>query len=85
MKGYWKEEVQTWKVDNDQCSLPKTQFASVFEKSLKRVDISVIVNGFRKCGLYAFDQNALEYRKLIANEIDDDEEESSVVNRSVLE
>lgn len=65
LKGSWKEEVHEWRMkeENFGKEFKKRNFAPVLQKAVKKVVTEqVINNGFRKCGLYPWDADAINYK-----------------------
>lgn len=65
VKTEWKSETTNHRIDNNGSSVQRVDFAPVLKKTLEKVDVSKnLVSGFKKCGLYPFNPNALDYSKL---------------------
>lgn len=70
LKSEWKNTIQRWSSlpENANKCLSKATFCpllkQVFEKDTLR---DTIKNGFRKCGLYPFEPNAVDYTKCVQN------------------
>ena len=70
LKSKWKHTVRQWlnKEDNSNSSVTKINFAPLLQDVVKDPTlISSIKNGFRKCGLFPFDPNLVDYSKCIKN------------------
>lgn len=65
LKDDYTAAIRMWKEDHDECSLTKKDFPSVFKKAFDFLKKSTIQNRFRTCGLYPFDQNVIDYTKLL--------------------
>lgn len=67
LKTHWKMVVREHRRDS-QKAITKLNFAPLFKKAFDRLSLSpsVIQNGFRVCGLYPFDPNAVDYTKCIS-------------------
>lgn len=65
LKQSWSRKVHDWRMKHCHEHLTKYIFApmlkEVLDQSLKE---KTVQNGFRKCGLFPWDQNAVEYSKL---------------------
>lgn len=69
LKKKWTREVHKWRMENSQISINKLQLPKLLHGILQNdLHPQVIVNGFRKCGLYPFDEEAIDYTKC-SNEI----------------
>lgn len=64
LKASWKNVVAKNKSSGN--SITKNNFANHFQESFDSVQKSSIVNGFRKCGLYPFNPNAVDFSKCIS-------------------
>lgn len=66
MKNGWKKEVCIWHRNNPEKMLTKETFAPVLNRVLETsISSETVKNGFRACGLYPWDQNALDYSKCL--------------------
>lgn len=67
LKAAWKESVRNWRVNNMSTPiLKKRDFAPLLKECVEnRIKGDVLKNGFRKCGLYPWDANAVDYSKLM--------------------
>lgn len=64
LKASWKNVVAKNKRFGN--SINKNNFVNHFQEAFDSVQTSSIVNGFRKCGLYPFDPNAVDFSKCIS-------------------
>lgn len=68
LKTGWTSAVRKWKFDNFPKDVTKHTFSSilacVFDQYAKE---ETIKNGFRKCGLYPFNKNSVDYSKCLLN------------------
>ncbi|KAJ8928694.1 hypothetical protein NQ314_018704 [Rhamnusium bicolor] len=70
LKTELKKTVTKWQTlpQNLNRSVTKIIFCQVFKEALDNTDMeNHIQNGFRKCGLYPFDPNNVDYTKSIKN------------------
>ena len=74
LKSFWKNIVRENKKDNDgehfnrhAKIITKSNFGSLFKKAFDNITIESIINGFRVCGLYPFNPDAVNYNKCISN------------------
>lgn len=67
LKGYWKAVVHEHK-QKTQKSLTKTNFAPTLKMAFDKLmtNKGVIINGFKRCGLYPFNREAVDYTKSIS-------------------
>lgn len=64
LKAGWKVFVEDWKNQSKNRVLTRAKFPSLFEKVIdERATPKIIQNGFRKCGIFPFDLNAIDYTK----------------------
>ena len=82
LKEYWKEAVQAWKTENDTRVFPKQDFASVFQKTLEKIDVNTLKNGFRTCDLFPFDRNEVDLKKLVTKSDEDDTLDKSLTSET---
>lgn len=71
MKADWKKTVSLWqnRSENINSCVTKINFCKVFNEVLKdEVDFEIkIKNGFRKCGLFPLNPDAVDYSKCVVN------------------
>ena len=70
VKKNWKQTVAAWqcKEENVNAILTKTKFAPLLHECLKATDMNKIIqNGFRRCGLFPFDVNNIDFSKCVQN------------------
>lgn len=63
LKDNWRKVVHKWRLDHTIEILNKTTFPLMFSEALKGVNKECIINGFRKCGLYPWSPDAVDYTK----------------------
>lgn len=81
LKSQWKKTVREWQIrlENINSVLTKATFCPLLATVLKNTELaSTIQNGFRKCGLYPFNPDAVDYTKCIQNTLE-------VMNRATSE
>lgn len=69
LKLQWRETIKNWLDDEDNShkKLSKVTFCPLLQQTLKQITSDTIKNGFRKCGLYPFNPDAVDYTKCIKN------------------
>lgn len=66
LKSGWKVTVDNWKEKSDNKVLTRAKFPQLFESVVnEKATPKVIQNGFRKCGIFPFDLDCIEYTKCI--------------------
>lgn len=71
LKEYWKQAVREWQNKNENCVVTKTNFCTVFADVLEKPKLpEYIRNGFRKCGLFPFNPDAVDYSKCVQNSLE---------------
>jgi hypothetical protein len=73
LKTNWKKTVRQWqaKPENVNCVLTKCTFCPLLEQVLQDESLpQTIQNGFRKCGLFPFNPEAVDYSKCIQNRLE---------------
>lgn len=73
LKSDYKKTVRVWqnKPENFNTSLTKTTFCPLLKIVLEQKDLSkTIINGFRKCGLYPLDPEAIDCTKCVQNTLE---------------
>lgn len=65
LKEAYRKVLRQWRIDNNIIDFKKHMFAPVLKMGLDSQDFTQAVkNGFRACGLYPFDANAVNYNIL---------------------
>ena len=65
LKDSYRKVLHQWRIDNNVIDVKKNMFAPVLKMALDSHDLTPAVkNGFRACGLYPFDANAVNYNIL---------------------
>ncbi|XP_055528078.1 uncharacterized protein LOC129720616 [Wyeomyia smithii] len=64
LKNAWQEVVKQWRFENDGAMISRANFAPLLEKAIDSLENkdTTLTNGFRKCGLYPFDADAIDYK-----------------------
>lgn len=73
LKSEWKNTVHEWgtRPENVNNVLTKSTFCPLLKKVFEKENLpETIKNGFRKCGLYPCDPNALDYSKCVQNNLE---------------
>ena len=71
MKNAWKKGVLDWRRNNLTKTLTKEDFGPVLAKTLeKHIDKDMVINGFKACGLYPWNPNAIDYSKCLGKSSD---------------
>ncbi|CAH0718999.1 unnamed protein product, partial [Brenthis ino] len=68
LKQEWKKTVKNWQArdENVNQTVTKINFCKILNETLTNIDLrNAIVNGFRKCGLYPLNEDAVDYTKCI--------------------
>ena len=67
LKQEWKKTLRNWQVkpENLNKTVTKTNFCKVFKETLDLDMTQSIKNGFRKCGLFPFDVEAVDFTKCV--------------------
>ncbi|XP_050681505.1 uncharacterized protein LOC126976946 [Leptidea sinapis] len=66
LKQNWKTTVKEWQSDNINQVVTKLNFCSVLNKTLTETHLAdIISNGFRRCGLYPLNEDAVDYTKCV--------------------
>jgi len=68
LKGNWKSQVARWKKSTNNKIVSKQLFESLLEYSINEVDGAVVRNGFRKCGIFPFNPDAIDYQKVMSHD-----------------
>lgn len=65
LKDRYKDTLRKWRIENNVLDFKKSMFAEVLKLVLEANDFSKsIVHGFKSCGLYPFDADAVDYNIL---------------------
>ncbi|KAJ2937645.1 hypothetical protein O0L34_g19319 [Tuta absoluta] len=68
LKNSWRKIVDKWKADTGFRVVTRAQFAPLLKTAMKAVTLEIICHGFRKCGLYPFNADAIDYSKCMGDE-----------------
>lgn len=83
LKDYWKQDAREWYLKNPERILTKIEFAIVFKLGYDREQIPCHVrSGFKKCGLYPYDPEAVDYTKCVQNTLERLETDSTQSNET---
>ncbi|XP_070171041.1 LOW QUALITY PROTEIN: uncharacterized protein [Polyergus mexicanus] len=83
LKNEWKKIIREWRINNNGERLKREDFSGLVNECLQRAaKPETIRNGFRICGLYPFDVNAVPFEKLLKTTADDSEKTENI--RSIL-
>lgn len=67
LKNSWSNCVDEWKLQNEGEKFTIEKFGPLLQRAMDRgITVSTVLAGFRKCGLYPFDANAIDYSRCIA-------------------
>ncbi|CAK1603693.1 unnamed protein product [Parnassius mnemosyne] len=70
IKSAWKKGVLEWRRENATKNLTKIDFGPILSIVLKKyIDKQIIINGFRACGLYPWNPNAINYQKCLGKNV----------------
>ena len=62
LKECYRRILRQWRIDNDVVEVKKSMFGPILKLTLDSIDLTEsIVSGFRCCGLFPFDSNAVNY------------------------
>lgn len=65
LKTKYRDAVRKCRIENDGAHLTKVHFAGVLKSALDSLDLEKIFgNGFKRCGLSPFSEDAINYNKL---------------------
>lgn len=66
LKNSWKEEIHKWRQQEENVGkeLKKRHFGPLLERAIKKsVTPTVVTNGFKKCGLYPWNGEAINFKQ----------------------
>lgn len=67
LKNSWGKCVEEWKMQNENKMFTIDHFGKVLREAISRgVSESIVRSGFRRCGLYPYDANAVDYTRCLA-------------------
>lgn len=67
LKAAWTREVRDWQSNNPGKIIRIAEFGGILEKAINNsYKRETVVNGFKACGLFPFDESAVDYKKCIA-------------------
>lgn len=83
LKCYWKKTVRAWRFEHDGKEIQKKDLPNILSEIITKASFkSAIQNGFRKCGLYPFEPNNVDYTKCVAK-ISTPDIDSNAVNPDI--
>lgn len=70
LKCHWKKALRTWRLEHDGMEVRKQDVPALLYQILITVPFkTTIINGFRKCGLYPFQPENVDYTKCVADSV----------------
>ncbi|XP_068081988.1 uncharacterized protein [Anabrus simplex] len=78
LKTGWSKVVKVWKYEHFPQEVTRHTFAQLLSTVFQNTTKESIINGFRTCGLYPFDANAVDYTKCIEVRCRGDNEEKQL-------
>lgn len=63
LKANWRTIVLNWKRSNNNKQVNKATFPLLLENATQQVKAETVQNGFRKCGLYPYNVEAIDFKK----------------------
>lgn len=87
LKKKWRHAVHNWKFQHNSCkSLTKEHFACLLQQVIvENVKPEYLRSGFRTCGLFPFNPDGVNYKKLMENNPNIDNEDDSVARAEKIE
>lgn len=85
LKQQWKNTVAKWqkKPENLNKTVTKVNFCPIFNEALQSSDMTIAIkNGFRRCGLFPFDPNNVDYTKCVKNTLEQQHALSSRIDEN---
>lgn len=68
LKAKWLKAVQQWRFDNNGDRFRREHFAPLLKGVIDdAINPAILAGGFRKCGLYPFSPDAIDYVSIIKN------------------
>ncbi|XP_063907880.1 uncharacterized protein LOC135126021 [Zophobas morio] len=65
LKQTWKTSVHNWRVSHSYEKIKREDFAPLLHETLKKTcSVETIQNGFKRCGLYPLNPDAVDYTKI---------------------
>lgn len=65
IKSEWKKVCLEWTRKNPKCSITKEKFAHLLKDVVDKIKSTTLQNGFKSCGLYPYDPNAIDFEKCL--------------------
>lgn len=69
LKVHWNQSLVEWRINHAGAVLPKKDIAPLLKCATDEMDNlqNTLINGFRKCGLYPFDSDGIDYSSLLTD------------------
>lgn len=67
IKVSWKKTVSDWLKRTGARSVTRANFAPLIENAFQAANEDVLKNGFKKCGIYPFDKESIDYTKCLSH------------------
>lgn len=67
LKVNWKSTVFDWKTKSGNRNVTRVLFGPLFETCLNSITPEIIKNGFRKCGIFPFEVEAIDFTKCMTD------------------
>lgn len=65
LKLEWRKRVKSWQTENPGKSLARKEFAPLLDRAMSEITADTISNGFKACGLFPFNPDAVNYSKCV--------------------
>ncbi|XP_072389546.1 uncharacterized protein [Diabrotica undecimpunctata] len=73
LKEAWRQSVREYEEQHPGGVVNKVVFASILEQAIKKsCKTETVVNGFKACGLFPFNADAIDYTKCLGKEVNSD-------------
>lgn len=73
LKVHWNQLLVAWRIDNRGELLPKSEIAPLLKQAVDKMEnlATTLANGFRRCGLYPFNSDSVNYSSLTSGKPDE--------------
>ncbi|XP_049307835.1 uncharacterized protein LOC125777328 [Bactrocera dorsalis] len=86
LKNDWRKQIQNWRMLNNGQRIKREDFGPIVQKYIQSTITSdILQNGFKACGIFPFNEDAVAYNKILKPDIRDTSNIIRVPNMNIAE